>query len=76
MHIGERSLTEQFGLSLQAIFEDLEREGVTLPPFNCTKEVMDSLFGTSRVERERHRGHDWRGDRLFDDVYEGGRPQE
>ena len=68
MHVGERSETEQLGVSFQDVFADLENEGVTLPPFDLTKEVMDSIFGTSAVERERKRGNDWRGDRLFDDV--------
>jgi Fe-S-cluster formation regulator IscX/YfhJ len=67
MHVGERSETEQLGVSFQDVFEDIQNEGVTLPPFNLTKEVMDSIFGTSAVERERKRGLDWRGDRLFDD---------
>ena len=68
IHIGERSETEQLGVSFQAIFEDLENEGVKLPPFRLSKEVMDSIFGSSEIERKRHRGHDWRGDRLFDDI--------
>jgi hypothetical protein len=67
-HIGERSESEQLGVSFQAIFEDLQREGVKLPPFQLTKEVMDSIFGSSETERKRHRGRDWRGDRLFDDI--------
>ena len=69
MHIGERSEREQLGVSFQAIFRDLLKEGVTLPPFHLTKEVMDSIFGTSAIEPERKRGLDWRGDRLFDDVH-------
>jgi len=68
MHIGERSETEQLGVSFQRIFEDLENEGVKLPPFRLTKEIMDSIFGSSETERKRHRGNDWRGDRLFDDI--------
>ena len=39
-----------------------------LPPFQLNKEVMDSIFGSSEIERKRHRGRDWRGDRLFDDI--------
>jgi hypothetical protein len=70
IHIGERSKSEQLGVSFQKIFEDLQREGVQLPPFRLSKEVMDSIFGSSETERKRHRGHDWRGDRLFDDIYE------
>ena len=68
IHIGERSTTEQLGVSFQRIFEDLENDGVKLPPFRLTHEVMDSIFGSSLTERKRHRGHDWRGDRLFDDI--------
>ena len=68
IHIGERSETEQLGVSFQLIFEDLEKEGVTLPPFRLDKEVMYSIFGSSEIERKRHRGDDWRGDRLFDDI--------
>jgi hypothetical protein len=68
IHIGERSETEQLGVSFQAIFQDLEREGVKLPPFHLSKEVMDSIFGSSETEQKRHSGHDWRGDRLFDDI--------
>lgn len=68
MHIGERSPSEQLGVSFQKIFEDLEKEGVHLPPFRLSKEVMDSIFGSSEIERKRHSGHDWRGDRLFDDI--------
>jgi hypothetical protein len=66
IHIGERSQNEQLGVSFQAIFQDLEREGVKLPPFPLSKEVMDSIFGSSETEQKRHSGHDWRGDRLFD----------
>lgn len=68
IHIGERSESEQLGVSFQRIFVDLENEGVKLPPFQLSKEVMDSIFGSSETERKRHRGHDWRGDRLFDDI--------
>lgn len=68
MHIGERSPSEQLGVSFQRIFEDLQNEGVKLPPFQLSKEVMDSIFGSSETERRRHRGDDWRGDRLFDDI--------
>jgi hypothetical protein len=68
MHIGQRSESEQLGVSFQKIFEDLEREGVKLPPFRLSREVMDSIFGSSEIERKRHSGHDWRGDRLFDDI--------
>jgi len=68
MHIGERSESQQLGVSFQRIFEDLENEGVKLPPFQLSKEVMDSIFGSSEIERKRHRGQDWRGDRLFDDI--------
>jgi hypothetical protein len=68
MHIGERTESEQLGVSFPLIFEDLEREGVKLPPFDLSKEVMDSIFGSSETERKRHRGNDWRGDRLFDDI--------
>jgi hypothetical protein len=70
IHIGERSETQQLGVSFQAIFQDLEKEGVKLPPFRLDKEVMDSIFGSSEIEKKRHRGYDWRGDRLFDDIYE------
>jgi len=68
IHIGERSESEQLGVSFQLIFEDLEREKVKLPSFRLSKEVMDSIFGSSETERRRHRGRDWRGDRLFDDL--------
>jgi len=68
MHIGERSESVQLGVSFQRIFEDLENECVKLPPFQLSKEVMDSIFGNSEIERKRHRGDDWRGDRLFDDI--------
>ncbi|MEA2164468.1 MAG: hypothetical protein QOK37_2595 [Thermoanaerobaculia bacterium] len=68
IHIGERSRSDQLGVSFQKIFEDLEKEGVKLPPFRLSKEVMDSVFGSSEIERKRHRGNDWRGDRLFDDI--------
>ncbi len=68
IHIGERSESEQLGVSFQKVFEDLEKDGVKLPPFRLTKEVMDSVFGSSEIERKRHSGHDWRGDRLFDDI--------
>jgi hypothetical protein len=71
IHVGERSQTQQLGVSFQAIFKDLENEGVTLPPFPLGKEVMESIFGSSEIEKKRHCGNDWRGDRLFDDlVYE------
>src|SRR5205823_6411256 len=49
MHIGERSESEQFGVSLEAISGDLQREGVALPSFRMAKEVMDSIFGTSEI---------------------------
>lgn len=68
IHIGERSPTEQLGVSYQKIFHDLQKEHVKLPPFRLSKRVMNSIFGTSRIERRRHPGHDWRGDRLFDDI--------
>jgi len=68
IHVGERSASEQLGVSFQSIFEDLEKEGVKLPPFRLSKEVMDSIFGCSEIERKRHSGYDWRGDRLFDDI--------
>jgi hypothetical protein len=71
MHIGERSKTEQLGISFQKIFADLTDEGVRLPPFRLTKRMMDSVFGTSRIEYKRKRGRDWRGDRLFDGVRQG-----
>lgn len=70
MHIGERSESVQLGISFQRIFQDLQNEGVRLPPFQLTREIMDSIFGSSETERRRHRGRDWRGDRLFDDVHE------
>jgi hypothetical protein len=70
MHVGERSTSEQLGVSFQRIFEDLEKEGVTLPPFRIGKDVMDSIFGTSDIEQKRMSGNDWRGDRLFDDIHE------
>jgi hypothetical protein len=70
IHIGERSKSEQLGVSFQSIFEDLENEGVKLPPFRLSKEVMDSIFGSSEIERKRHSGDDWRGDRLFDDIHD------
>jgi len=70
IHAGERSTSHQLGVSFQPIFEDLQKEGVQLPPFRLTKEVMDSIFGSSEIERKRHSGHDWRGDRLFDDIYD------
>jgi hypothetical protein len=68
IHIGERSESEQLGVSFQSVFEDLEREGVKLPPFRLSKELMDSIFGSSETEQKRHSGNDWRGDRLFDDL--------
>ncbi|HEY2323614.1 MAG TPA: serine protease [Thermoanaerobaculia bacterium] len=68
IHIGERSPSAQLGVSFQKIFDDLTCEGVKLPPFPMDKEVMDSIFGSSEIERKRHRGYDWRGDRLFDDI--------
>lgn len=68
MHVGERSTSEQLGVSFQKIFKDLEKEGVRLPPFRLSKGVMDSIFGSSEIERKRHSGDDWRGDRLFDDI--------
>ena len=68
IHVGESSPSKQLGVSFQRIFEDLEREGVQLPPFRLSKEVMDSIFGSSEIEKKRHRGDDWRGDRLFDGV--------
>jgi hypothetical protein len=68
IHIGERSESEQLGVSFQPIFHDLEKEGVKLPPCRLSKEVMDSIFGSSEIEHKRHRGHEWRGDRLFDDI--------
>jgi hypothetical protein len=68
IHIGERSETEQLGVSFQSVFEDLEREGVKLPPFRLSKELMESIFGSSETEQKRHSGNDWRGDRLFDDL--------
>lgn len=68
IHIGARSQSEQLGVSFQRIFEDLKKEGVKLPPFQLSKEVMDSVFGSSEIERKRQQGRDWRGDRLFDDL--------
>jgi hypothetical protein len=69
IHLGEKSETEQFGVSFQKIFKDLRKEGVHLPPFRLSKKVMDSIFGTSAIEKKRRRrGKDWRGDRLFDDI--------
>jgi hypothetical protein len=67
IHVGERE-SHQLGVSFQKIFEDLQNEGVSLPPFRLTKEVMDTIFGTSTIEQRRKKGKDWRGDRLFDDV--------
>ncbi|HEY2093313.1 MAG TPA: serine protease [Thermoanaerobaculia bacterium] len=71
LHIGEVSASEQLCVSFQSIFKDLENEGVKLPPFRLDKEVMDSIFGSSEIEHKRHNGNDWRGDRLFDGIYEG-----
>jgi hypothetical protein len=70
MHVGERSESEQLGISFQKIFHDLRNQNVDvqLPPFRLTTETMDSIFGTSAIVRRRRRGRDWRGDRLFDDV--------
>jgi hypothetical protein len=70
MHVGERSKSEQLGVSFQPIFADLQKEGVKLPPFRLNKDVMDSIFGTSDIEQWRKHGYDWRGDRLFDDIQE------
>jgi len=70
IHVGETSLDSQLAVSMKAVFDDLEAEKVTLPPFHFEKDVMDSIFGTSKTERARHSGDDWRGDRLFDDVHE------
>jgi hypothetical protein len=71
MHVGERSESEQLGVSFQKIFADLRSADVdvALPPFFLTRETMDSIFGTSGVERRRKRGSDWRGDRLFDGIH-------
>jgi hypothetical protein len=68
MHIGERPESEQLRVSFQRIFGDLENKGAKLPPFQLSKEVMDSIFGSSQTERKRHRGDDWRGDHLFDNI--------
>ena len=70
IHVGERSESEQLGISFQKIFNDLRNPhvDVQLPPFRLTKETMDSIFGTSGIEQARKRGRDWRGDRLFDDI--------
>lgn len=70
IHVGERSESEQLGISFQKIFHDLRSAhvDVQLPPFRLTRETMDSIFGTSGVEQRRKRGRDWRGDRLFDDI--------
>lgn len=74
IHIGEtsddeNSKTVKLGVSFQHIFHDLHKEGVRLPPFRLSKNVMDSIFGTSAIEKERLKhGKDWRGDRLFDDI--------
>jgi hypothetical protein len=72
MHVGERSKPEQLGVSFQKIFADLRSASVDvqLPPFRLTRELMGSIFGTSSIEAKRKRGKDWRGDRLFDDIYE------
>jgi hypothetical protein len=72
MHVGERSATEQLGISFQKIFADLRSPHVDvhLPPFFLPKETMDSIFGISGVEQRRERGRDWRGDRLFDNFHE------
>jgi hypothetical protein len=70
VHVGERSESEQLGISFQQIFSDLRSPhvDVQLPPFFLTRETMDSIFGTSGIEQARKRGRDWRGDRLFDDI--------
>jgi Trypsin-like peptidase domain len=70
IHVGERSPSQQLGISFQKIFADLRsiHVDVQLPQFFLPPETMDSIFGTSAVERRRKRGRDWRGDRLFDSV--------
>jgi len=70
IHVGERSESEQLGVSFQKVFQDLRSShvDVQLPPFLLTRETMDSIFGTCAIEQRRKRGRDWRGDRLFDDI--------
>src|ERR1044071_974819 len=69
IHVGERSTAEQFGVSFQRIFKDLQDKKVQLPGFLLTKEIMDYVFGHSETEKARKpSGRDWRGDRLFDQV--------
>lgn len=70
IHVGERSESQQLGVSFQKIFADLRNPhvDVQLPTFFLTRETMDPIFGTSAVEQRRKRGRDWRGDRLFDDI--------
>ncbi len=72
MHVGERSESEQLGVSFQKIFHDLQSNlvEVQLPPFRLTTETMDSIFGTSGIVQKRRRGRDWRGDHLFDDDFD------
>lgn len=73
LHVGERVADEikrdnpyQLGVSFQTIFKDLRAQGVTLPRFDLPAPVMDSIFGSSQVERLRKSGGEWRGDRYFD----------
>lgn len=76
MHVGETGKSRQLGVSFQKIFQDLKKEGIRLPPFELTRDVMESIFGSSAITQKRRRGRDWRGDRLFDDAdaddYAGG----
>lgn len=73
LHIGERldddvkrGTAHQLGVSFQEIFEDLERQGVKLPGFNLDAKVLNSIFGSSEIEKARKPGkYDWGGDRVL-----------
>ncbi|HVE72714.1 MAG TPA: serine protease [Thermoanaerobaculia bacterium] len=60
-----RPVFHQLGVSLQDILADLQADGVVLPSNDLDRNVMDTIFGSSRIERERKRGEHWGGDRLF-----------
>lgn len=62
---GER-VVHQLGVSLQPILADIRGQDVTLPSNDLDRAVLDKIFGSSAVERERYSGRGyWGGDRLF-----------
>jgi Trypsin-like peptidase domain len=57
----------QLGVSFQQIFEDLQEQQVKLPGFDLVRpDILNSIFGSSAVARQRKPGnYEWGGDRVL-----------